>query len=57
MITLVADDNALCRELIRELLEGTGKPKSLASNRSFGIPPHSLTYMLSAFQLLKETIM
>lgn len=26
MIILVADDNALCRELIRGLLEGTGQP-------------------------------
>lgn len=50
-IILVADDNALSRELIRELLAGSGQvAKSSDSSRSFGIAPHSLTYTLSALQ-------
>ena len=55
MIILLADDNVLSREFIRELLEGPGQvaEKFRISSRSFGIPPHSLTYMLSALQLLE----
>ena len=55
MIILLADDNALSREFSRELLEGPGQvaEKFRISSRSFGIPPHSLTYMLSALQLLE----
>jgi len=54
VIILVADDNALSRELIRELLEGSGQvAEKIDSSRSFGIAPHSLTCMLSALQLLE----
>jgi CheY-like chemotaxis protein len=54
MIILVADDNPLSRELIRELLEGSGQlARKFGFSRSLGLPPHSLTYILSALQLLK----
>jgi CheY-like chemotaxis protein len=53
MIILVANDNALSRELIRELLEGSGQAaEKFGFQQIFGVPPHSLTYMLSALQLL-----
>jgi CheY-like chemotaxis protein len=55
LIILVADDNALSLELIRELLEGSGQVarKVRIPADLFGIAPHSLTYTLSALQLVE----
>jgi CheY-like chemotaxis protein len=53
MIILVADDNALSRELIRELLEGSDPADKFGFQQIFGIAPRSLTYMLSALRPLK----
>jgi len=41
MITLVADDNALSRGLIRELLEGSGRAADkFGFQQIFGIAPY-----------------
>lgn len=60
MIILVADDNALSRELIRELLEGSGQVAEKSGFRQISwyrttlIDLHdSLTYPLSTLQLLE----
>jgi CheY-like chemotaxis protein len=54
MIILVADDNALSRELIRELLEGSGQvAEKFGFQQIFWYRPHSLAYTLSALQLLE----
>jgi hypothetical protein len=50
----VADDNALSRELIRELLEGSGQVAEKSGFRQISwYRPHSLTFTLSALQLLE----